>query len=421
MSHSARLADYRAALTTPGMRGPVVASLLARLPIAMIGLSMLLYVQRTTGSFAIAGVVSAGSLVGVAVGSVVQGRLMDRLGPTRPLLTAIGLFSVFVTLSVLAVESHAAMAVMVPLAFAVGFTEPMVGSASRALWSRMVPAGSTRLAGYAYEAISMEVFFILGPGLSGLLVAAPWAGTGVVAGAVCMVIGGAWFALNPTVRGIRPIASGGGKLLGALASPGMRTVALAALGFGVTIGFIEVAVPAAAANAGHVGLGGLLLSVWSISSVIFGVLYAMRPFPKSMHLRLPALLGGFAALSLLLSIPTTLIWLGAVMMLVGTLVTPQATTHSAALEQVAPKGTATEAFGWVVTAVTVGLAIGQSISGYLVEHVGTPSAFLAAGGSGLLIAALVFVFRGTVAAGAPDGGDDDSVVVSRAEMDLAAR
>jgi MFS family permease len=421
MSHSARLADYRAALTTPGMRGPVVASLLARLPIAMIGLSMLLYVQRTTGSFAIAGVVSAGSLVGVAVGSVVQGRLMDRLGPTRPLLTAIGLFSVFVTLSVLAVESHAAVAVMLPLAFAVGFTEPMVGSASRALWSRMVPAGSTRLAGYAYEAISMEVFFILGPGLSGLLVAAPWAGTGVVAGAVCMVVGGVWFALNPTVRGIRPVASGGGRLLGALASPGMRTVALAALGFGVTIGFIEVAVPAAAANAGHVGLGGLLLSVWSISSVIFGVLYAMRPFPKSMHLRLPVLLGGFAALSLLLSIPTSLIWLGAVMMLVGTLVTPQATTHSAALEQVAPKGTATEAFGWVVTAVTVGLAIGQSISGYLVEHVGTPSAFLAAGGSGLLIAALVFVFRGTVAAGAPDGGDGDSLVGSRAEMDLAAR
>jgi MFS family permease len=109
------------------------------------------------------------------------------------------------------------------------------------------------------------------------------------------------------------------------------------------------------------------------------------------------------------------------MMLVGTLVTPQATTHSAALEQVAPKGTATEAFGWVVTAVTVGLAIGQSISGYLVEHVGTPSAFLAAGGSGLLIAALVFVFRGTVAAGAPDGGDGDSLVGSRAEMDLAAR
>ncbi len=416
MSHSARLADYRAALTTPGMRGPLAASLLARLPIAMVGLSLLLYVQRTTGSFAIAGLVSAGSLVGVAVGAVVQGRLMDRLGPTRPLLVATVLLIVFATASIIAVESRAAVVVMLPLAFLVGFNEPMVGSASRALWARMVPPGSTRLAGYAYEAISMEVFFILGPGLSGLLVAAPWAGTGVVIGVVCMVIGATWFALNPTVRAVRPAAVSGRKLLGALASPGMRTVALAALGFGATIGFIEVAVPAAAANAGRLSMGGLLLSAWSISSVVFGVLYAMKPFPKSMHLRLPLLLGGFGALSLLLAIPTTLIWLGVTMLLVGTLVTPQATTHSAAIEQVAPKGTATEAFGWIITAVTVGLAIGQSISGYLVEHIGTSIAFLAAGGSGLFVAALVWLLRGTVAAGIPV-----EAPAKRVEMDLAAR
>ncbi|MFI9810597.1 MFS transporter [Saccharothrix variisporea] len=412
MSHSARLSDYRTALTTPGMRGPVVASLLARLPIAMVGLSLLLYVQRTTGSFAAAGLVSAASLVGVAVGSIVQGRLMDRLGPTRPLVTAVGLFAVFVTLAVTAVEVGAPLPLLVPLAFAVGFTEPMVGSASRALWSHMLPPGSARLAGYAYEAISMEVFFILGPGLSGLLVAAPWAGTGVVVGAASMVVGALWFALNPTVRGVRP-APARRSLLGALASPGMRTVALAALGFGVTIGFIEVAVPAAAANAGHVGLGGVLLSLWSVSSVLFGVVYAMRPFPRAMHLRLPVLLGGFALLSLLLSVPTTLIGLGAALLVVGTLITPQATTHSAAIEQVAPVGTATEAFGWVVTAVTVGLAIGQSLSGQLVESHGTGTAFVAAAGAGLLIAALVWAFRGTVAAGAPLPTQDELELVSR--------
>ncbi|XVV04144.1 MFS transporter [Actinosynnema sp. CA-248983] len=412
MSHSARLADYRTALTTPGMRGPVVASLLARLPIAMVGLSLLLYVQRETGSFAAAGLVSAASLVGVAVGSIVQGRLMDRLGPTRPLLTAVSLFAVFVTLAVMAVEAGATLAVLVPVAIAVGFTEPMVGSASRALWAHMLPPGSARHAGYAYEAISMEVFFILGPGLSGLLVAAPWAGTGVVVGAVSMVVGALWFALNPTVRGVRP-SPAKRSLLGALASPGMRTVALAALGFGVTIGFIEVAVPAAAANAGHVGLGGLLLSLWSVSSVLFGVLYAMRPFPRAMHLRLPVLLGGFALLSVLLAVPTTLIGLGAALLVVGTLITPQATTHSAAIEQVAPAGTATEAFGWVVTAVTVGLAIGQSVSGQLVESYGTGTAFVAAAGAGLLIAALVWVFRRTVAAGAPLPTQDELELVSR--------
>ncbi|WP_433267463.1 MFS transporter [Actinosynnema sp. CS-041913] len=412
MSHSARLSDYRAALTTPGMRGPVVASLLARLPIAMVGLSLLLYVQRETGSFAAAGLVSASSLIGVAVGSIVQGRLMDRLGPTRPLLGAVSLFAVFVTLAVVAVEAQAALPVLVPLAFAVGLSEPMVGSASRALWSRMVPPGSVRLAGYAYEAISMEVFFILGPGLAGLLVAAPWAGTGVVLGAGSMIVGALWFALNRTVRGVQPEQTHR-SLLGALASPGMRTVALAALGFGVTIGFIEVAVPAAAADAGHVGLGGLLLSLWSVSSVLFGVLYAMKPFPKAMHLRLPVLLGGFALLSLLLAIPTTLIGLGAALLVVGTLITPQATSHSAAIEQVAPAGTATEAFGWVITAVTVGLALGQFFSGLLVERHGTSTAFVAAAVAGLAIAALVWVFRRTVAAGIPLPSQDEVALVSR--------
>ncbi|WP_033441933.1 MFS transporter [Saccharothrix sp. NRRL B-16314] len=411
MSHSARLSDYRAALTTPGMRGPVVASLLARLPIAMIGLSLLLYVQRETGSFAAAGLVSASSLVGVAVGSIVQGRLMDRHGPTRPLLVSVALFSAFVALAIGAVEVGAALAVLMPVAFAVGLTEPMVGSASRALWSQVVPAGSTRLAGYAYEAISMEVFFILGPGLAGLLVTAPWAGTGVVIGAASMVVGSVWFALDPTVRGVRPTPRTR-SLLGALASPGMRTVALAALGFGMTIGFIEVAVPAAAAQAGHVGVGGLLLSLWSVSSVMFGVLYSMKPFPRPMHLRLPVLLGGFAVLSLLLAVPTGLIGLGAALFVVGTLITPQATAHSAAIEQVAPAGTATEAFGWVVTAVTVGLAIGQSASGQLVESYGTGAAFVAAAVSGLAIAGLVWAFRGTVAAGVPLPKQDELALMS---------
>ncbi|GGP36280.1 MFS transporter [Saccharothrix coeruleofusca] len=412
MSHSARFSDYRAALSTPGMRGPITASLLARLPIAMIGLSLLLYVQHETGSFATAGLVSAGALVGVAVGSILQGRLMDRLGPTRPLLATVGLFALFMAVAVLAVEAGAAPGALVPLAFAVGLTEPMVGSASRSLWAVMAPAGSVRLAGYAYEAISMEVFFILGPGLAGVLVAAPWAGTGVVVGAASMVAGALWFALNPTVRAVRPVRTRG-SLLGALASPGMRTVALAALGFGVTIGFIEVAVPAAAARAGHVGLGGLLLSLWSISSVLFGVLYAMKPVPRAMHLRLPVLLGGFALLSTLLAVPTTLWGLGLALFAVGTLITPQSTTHSAVIEQVAPRGTATEAFGWVVTAVTVGLAAGQSLSGRLVESHGTGWAFLAASGSGLVIAALVWVFRGTVATPAE--------LPSREEVELVAR
>ncbi|RSM75563.1 MFS transporter [Kibdelosporangium aridum] len=380
----------------------MIAAVFARLPIAMVGFALLFYVQRTTGSYATAGLVSAGALVGAAVGSVFQGRIMDRLGPSRPLLVTSSAFVVFVTVAVISVESGASTPALVALAVTVGMTQPTVGSASRTLWSRLLPAGRTRQAAYNYDAISIEVFFILGPGLAGLLSALPWAGTGVLISAVTQAVGAIAFALTKTVRAQRPMAVvSGSRLLGPLVSPGMWTVILAVMGFGVVIGFVEVAVPAAATAAGQQAMGGLMLSVWSVSSVIFGVIYGMRPWPRPLHLRLPVLLGVFAILVTFSAIPTTLFWLGATLLIAGAMITPQSTSHSTALEQVAPPSTMTEAFGWVITAVTLGLALGQSVSGYLVEHVSVSSAFVAAAVAGVLFAGLVFVFRGTIAAGVP--------------------
>jgi MFS family permease len=411
MSHSARFADYRAVLTTPGAFAPVTGALLARLPIAMVGLSLLLYVQRTTGSFAVAGIVSAGVLIGTASGSVIQGRVMDRLGPTRPLLVYAVLFALGLAAGVIAIESRAPSPVLITLAFLIGLTQPTVGSASRALWTRLLPPGPTRQAAYAYEAISMEVFFILGPALAGILIAAPWPGTGVMAGGLCQVLGTVRFALAPVVRTQGPSErSAGGRLLGALTSPGMRTVALTSMGFGVTIGFVEVAVPAAATRAGHAPVGGVLLAVWSLSSVIFGVLYAMRPWPRALGVRLPVLLGAFALLVAPLAIPTSLAGLAATMLLAGLLITPQSTAHSAAIELAAPRGTVTEAFGWLITSVTLGLAFGQSVSGWLIEHVGIRSAYLAASAAGLLIAALVWARRRTLAQPSERSSEDEKKI-----------
>ncbi|WIX81254.1 MFS transporter [Amycolatopsis carbonis] len=416
MSHSARsegrttLADYRAALRAPGSRRPVVASVLARLPIAMIGISALLYVQRETGSFAAAGLVSASSLAGVSVGAVVQGRLIDRYGPTRPLLATVGLFALSMVALALAIEAHAPTVLLVALAAATGLSEPMIGSASRALWTKLLPGGPARNAAFSYEAISMEVFFILGPGIAGLLITAPWAGTGMVAGAAAMVTGAMVFALSPAVRAWGPAPRAKTRLLGALASPGMRTLAVAALGFGVVIGFVEVAVPAAATESGHAALSGLLLSAWSLTSVAFGVAYSLHPWPRRLGLRLPALLGGFGALVALLALPSSLWALALLMLLAGALITPQSTTHSTAIETVAPRGTAAEAFGWVLTAVTLGLAAGQSVSGYLVEHSGPSASFLAAGVAGVALAIVVWLMRDTVRAPAAEPTESGELV-----------
>ena len=396
MSNSASIADFRAALTTPGARTPVLTSLLARMPIAMVGLSLLLYVQRETGSFAIAGFVSAGTLVGVAIGAVGQGRIMDRNGPTRPLLVMSALFVVASIAGIAAIEAAMPGPVLVGLGWFIGLTQPMIGSASRALWTHLLPPGRVRTAAFAYEAISLEVFFILGPAVAGILVAAPWAGTGFVVSGTCMTVGAIGFSLSEVVRAIRPAPRTASPLLGAMASPGMRTVALAALGFGMTVGFVEVAIPAAATNAGHAPLGGVMLAAWSLTSVVFGVYYAAHPWPRTMSLRLPFLLGVFGLSVGPLAIPSSLLGLALLSLVAGMWITPQSTTHSTSIDVVAPQGTATEAFGWVVTAVTLGLAAGQSTSGYLVEHVGVWASFLSSSVAGMVIAGAVFLRRLTL-------------------------
>ncbi|HXV91928.1 MAG TPA: MFS transporter [Pseudonocardia sp.] len=401
-SSSVSLAHYRAALTAPGAAGPVMLSALGRLPIAMLSLATLLYVQRATGSFAAAGLVSAGALAGVSLGSVAQGRLVDRLGPTRPLLVVAVLFAGAVALLVAAVEAAAPLALLVALAALTGLVQPALAGASRSLWTRLVPAGPLRDAAYAYEAISLEVFFILGPALAVFLATAPWPGTGLLVAAAGMLVGCTGFALTRAVRAQRPEPGQGrpaAARLGVIRGAGMRTVALASLGFGLVVGSVEVGVPAVTTAAGSPTLGGVLLSAWSVTSVLAGVLYAMRPWPRPLHLRIPALLAGFAGLVALMALTGpdgSLPVLVVAMLAAGALITPQVTAHSLAVEVTAPPGSAAEAFGWVITAATLGLAGGQAAAGVVVEAFGPPAAFLAGGAAGAAIALALWARRASL-------------------------
>jgi MFS family permease len=406
---SASLSDYRAALGARGAAGPVLTSALGRFPMAMLGLATLFYVQRGYHSFAVAGLVAAAALTGEAAGSVIQGRIIDRLGPTRPLLLVTAVFTASAAALSLAVEHRLAVPVLVAGALLTGLSFPALPGASRALWARLVPAGTVREAAYTYEAISLEVFFILGPAAAAALLVAPWPGTGFAVAVAAILVGASGFALTPTVRRFRPAVLGGAArpAWGALASPGMRVVALAGLGFGCVVGVVEVGVPAATTAAGRPALAGLLLSGWSIASVLAGLLYGMAPWPRPLHLRLPALVGGFAlAVAAMGALAGQgLVAVGAAMLLAGCLLTPQLTAQSLGVEQAALPGTETEAFGWTITTATLGLAGGQALGGWLAQTVGPGAAFLAGGGAGLLVAVALWLARGSLAVSAAPGLD----------------
>src|SRR5206468_5443602 len=118
-----------------------------------------------------------------------------------------------------------------------------------------------------------------------------------------------------------------------------------------------------------------------------------------LHLRMPALLGGFAVLVAAMALvgPTGSVAVLVITMIVsGALITPQVTGHSLAVDTAAPPGTATEAFGWVVTSATLGIATGQSSAGFVVEVFGPHAAFVSGGAAGVVLGTVLWLRRSTL-------------------------
>ena len=99
------LGPYRAVLSTPGAPAFEAAGFLARLPISTIGLGIVLLVSTRTGSYALAGTVSASAIVAQAGAAPLMARWIDRVGQARVLVPVFAGFAVAIVAMVAAVEA----------------------------------------------------------------------------------------------------------------------------------------------------------------------------------------------------------------------------------------------------------------------------------------------------------------------------
>ena len=84
----AGLGAYGRVLADPSARAFSFAGLIARLPLSMTGLGIVLLISIVTGSFGRAGLVTAVGTIAGAVAAPAWGRLIDRVGQARVLVTA---------------------------------------------------------------------------------------------------------------------------------------------------------------------------------------------------------------------------------------------------------------------------------------------------------------------------------------------
>jgi MFS family permease len=376
----------------------VASTLLARLPIGINALAIVLFLRHETGSFAVAGGVAGGLAAGAGAGAPVIGRLVDRLG-ARVLLPLAVTHAVVLGLLVAGGQSGAPTVALVLAGLVAGASVPPTSSVQRTLWPLLLGERvELRQAAFALDSVGIEVLFITGPLLTGVIaaVASPEAALGVSAAAV--LAGTIAFLAQPIVReAVRGSGATKRDLAGALRSAGVRTIVLTSIPPGIGLGMCEVALPAFSYEQGAAQRAGLLLAIWSAGSAVGGLLYGAmhRPDLQRVHIAVALLL----PLTLIpLAVAPSLIAMGLLVIPAGLFIAPLLATRNEMIGWVAPSDARTEAYTWPQTAFVGGIAIGSALAGGIVEASGSSPAFLVAAAVAALGAVLAIVRRRTVRA-----------------------
>ncbi len=344
-----------------------LASVVARMPFGMGGVAMVIFVHARTGSFGIAGLVTGFYTLAFALAGPLLGRLVDRRGPRVVLAPAAVVCALALGVVVAIGEGSAATLPLSLAAVVAGAAVPPVSGVLRRTWPELVPRRDLHTA-YLFDAVLIEIVFVCGPLLTGLLAAAVDPAAPLFVSVGFVLVGTAWFLLVPVVRGERPAPREHHHPAGALTSPAIRYITLAGLPIGASFGALDVALPAFGASHGSSALGGLFAASLSVGSILgaaaLGALGDRLGDLRQASLRL-TVYQPLAIVPLLLApSPAVLVPLA---ILAGSFAAPMITLRSRVAELTMPPGTGTETFTWLLLTVMVGASASAAIAGPLIE------------------------------------------------------
>jgi MFS family permease len=380
------LTPYRRVLDTSGAWRFSLSGFVARIPMSMVTLGIVLVVEAKTGSYGLAGSISAAYMLASSVAGPLLGRAIDRYGQARVLLPTVVTFTSGLAACVLAVESD--LPTPVPLLFAAvsGAGFPPVGSCVRARWSHLLGGdrGSLHTA-YSLESVLDEAVFMTGPVLVTLLTTLVQDLAGIAAIIAFAVGGGLWFASQRTSepplrervsRTVRP----------GLGWSWLLPVIMVAACLGSLFGATEVSTVAFTQHRGSESLSGPLLAVWSFGSLLAGVVTGSVSVRSDPVRRFVVGTAGMGVAMVPLPFIGT-IWLMAVVLFVaGFAISPTLIAAAGLVESRSAPERLTEAMTWYTTGLTLGIAPGAAVAGRLIDSHGPSAGYAVPVVSGLTAA-----------------------------------
>jgi MFS family permease len=388
------LKRYAAFFRLPDVVRMLAVVLVARMPIGMMSLALLMHLRALSGSFAFAGGAVGTYLVAMACAAPVIGRIVDQRGP-RGVLIVLGIAQpVLLGLVLFAETLRLPLAAIATLVALTGAVAPPISTVSRTMWRHRFTDDEDRRTAFAIDTVMIEFNFTVGPALIALilLLATPRAALAVTwIFATCAV---PMFLLSPAPRYFKVTRDVERHLLGPLSEPRLLLVYATTAALTFMFGMIEVGYPGFATGLGQPALGGALLAFCSIGSATGGFAYGGMHFSSPVERHLSRfMLAMVLPLALQAWVAST--WLFAVLAFAsGLLIAPSLTALTLLVTRRAPERYATEAFTWLTTCVVIGIGAGMAAAGLLVEAAGAWAAFAGAAVACLIATLLSLLLRG---------------------------
>jgi MFS family permease len=379
-------------MRTPHALPMVLAAFIGRLPLSMVGLGCVLLVADETGSYGLGGAVAAAGAVTTALAGPVLGRWADSHGQRRVLLPVLAVFVASGTTFLFAVKGGWPLVAVFASAGLAGACIPPVSSMIRVRWTHLL-RGSHRLpTALAMESVVDEFVFIVGPVLVTFLSTTGHATSGVVTAFTLAAVGSLLFAAQtkteppPTPHEHRNGPS-------AIRTPGLRVLFVVGTAVGAILGTLEIALVAFADQENAKALSGVLIAGLALGSMASGIGWGTVHWRLPLRVRLVAVLVLLTVCSLPLLFITDVWVMLPFVVLAGVAVSPSLISSFTLAEVLVPRAAVTEAFTWIGTALGLGVAIGASVAGKVVDVYGANAAFLVATVAAAVAAVVVGLFQ----------------------------
>ncbi|WP_405959247.1 MFS transporter [Streptomyces sp. NBC_00868] len=381
---------YRAIFAAPGTKAFSAAGLIGRLPISMVGVGILTMISEITGRYAMASALTGTLALAAAVIGPQVSRLVDQYGQRRVLrpATAVSVASVAVLL-VATANGWPDWTLFVCAAIA--GCVPSVGSMVRARWTVIYRESPRELhTAYSFESVIDEVCFIFGPIIAIMLSTVWFPEAGPLIAAVCLFVG-VWLltAQRATEPAPHPRDEHADRT-SALRSPGLQVLTATFVATGAIFGSIDVSTLAFAEEQGHKSYASYILAVWALGSCIAGIVFGLLHLKGRTERRWVLGICAMAVSMIPLLLAGNLPFLAVALFVSGLAIAPTMITTMALIEAHVPRAKLTEGMTWISTGLAVGVAIGSSVTGLVIDAAGAQRGYVVSIASGAAAAAVAF-------------------------------